>query len=188
MRKLILLIIFFIFMPAIVSAQSQALNLKDTVIGSGLSLSSTEDKYVENDKQVTVYLFRSPSCNHCHSAIEFFDSLVEEYGEKFKMRSYDCESNSSNRALQKKVTEFLDINAPNVPLIVIGKNTFYGFSDKTKDKVVETIEKEYNSKVRFDVFEEMEKGKTSSKKPKYIIAGILILGVVVGLILVVKKN
>ena len=187
--KKVLIFLFCLFVGVVVvNAETQALDLKDTVIASGFTLAEDEDKYVENDKQITVYLFRSPSCKHCHSAIEFFNSLVGEYGDKFRMRSYDCDTNASNRVLKDEITSFLEIDAPNVPLIIIGKNSFYGFSDKTKDKIKKAIDNEYNANVKYDVIEEMDKGKNVSKTPKYIIGGIVILGIIVGVILLAKKS
>lgn len=164
--------------------------MKDTVIASGLELGNDEDKYTENDKQVTVYLFRSPTCNHCHDAIKFFDSIVEEYGNKFKMRSYDCQSNIDNNNLKKKVANFLEVDAPGVPLIVIGNSYFYGFEEAKIDKIKQAIDYEYAKEEKYDIIDEMNNGKKdkSASVSKIIVIVLLTVGVILFLVLNLKKS
>ncbi len=189
MKKFILLVILYILLlPSMVLADTEALNLKDTIVASG-ETPSFED-YKESDDQVTLYLFRASGCNHCHDLVKFLDSIAEEYGSKFKLRSYECSENSDNNLLHNRVVNFFELkNSRGVPLLVIGENTFYGFTEKNKQQIIDCIEREYKKEDKYDVFEKMEEQK-NAKKPNvaaYIVLPIL-AGIVIFIIIRIAKN
>lgn len=190
MKKVFLLIITSILIiPNIVFADTVALDLKDTIVASG-ETPSFED-YKESDDQVTLYLFRASGCNHCHDLVKFLDSIVEEYGTKFKLRSFECSENSDNNLLHNRVVNFFKLkDSRGVPLLVIGENTFYGFTEKNKQQIIECIEREYKKEDKYDVFEKMEEQKRE-KKPNivaYIILPILACIVIVIIIRIAKNE
>lgn len=194
MKKILIIIgSLFLLFPAVVQAETQVKDLKETV--EALDLTMKNQNYTETDDQVTVYLFRWSNCDHCHKAVEYLNELADEMGDKFKLRSFETSQNADNRAVQSKVVKFFDIRnsdgklATGVPIIVIGKSHFYGFNDSFQKEIKESIESNYKLKNRYDVFEEMDK-KTEEKgnTSMVIIIGFMAIVIVVAVILIVKKK
>lgn len=169
-------------MPSVVLAQTQALNLMDTFEKANIT-PSIED-YEESDDQVQIYLFWSSSCTHCHDLLDFLNDILEEYKDKFKMRSYEVSTNADNSELHEEVVDYFKLGKYGVPLLVVGESTFYGFSESTESKILEAIDSEYARTDRYDVFEKMGE-KDANKNPNdalYIIIpvlGIVVIGVLI---------
>lgn len=189
MKKIFFLILSLIlFIPNVVMAETQTLDLMDTLEKAGITPSI--DDYEETEDQVQIYLFWSSTCTHCHDVLEFINDNLDEYGEKIKMRSYETSTNADNYALQQKVAKFFSINAPGVPLLVVGESTFYGFSDSIKDKILEAIDGEYSANEKYDVFEKIEE-KEAEKNPNdalYVIIPVLAIVVIYFMIKLAKKE
>lgn len=152
-----------------------------------------EKKLPETDKEpVNVYLFRSNTCGYCEAALEWFDSIEEEYGEYFNLVDYEV-SNSENSNLWNEVASFMGDTASGVPYIVVGNYSYpNGFaadssissdSDETMgDEMIARILEIYEDEDRYDVMVEI------NNKPDYsnvvgtvaivIIAGLAIVAVV----------
>lgn len=190
-KYLFILICLIGFIPTINAAtnndvsQTKVLDLKDTVEDIDLEFKGTN--YKEADDQVVVYLFRMEDCTHCHDAIKFFNDIVEEYGDKFKMRSFEISKVSANNELYKKVYEYLKIKE-GVPLILIGESVFRGFKEDTKDKIKTAIEKNYENKIYYDIFDAMERSQEEKKKPASIIIFAFIGLILLIIILIFAKK
>lgn len=116
-------------------------------------------KYKENDKQVTIYMFRGSGCGYCKKFLTFLNSIVDEYGEYFKLESYEVWSDNKNATLMEEVAGVLDVSVSGVPFIVIGDVPFTGYSERYDETIKKAITDLYNSDERYDVFEELEKQK-----------------------------
>lgn len=186
MKKIIyLLLTIFMLIPNIVKADTQALDLIDTI--ESINLEPSVSDYKETDDQVYIYLFRWLSCNHCHDAIEFFNEILPEYKDKIKMRSYETSANQDNYKLQEKVVSHFNIGKTGVPLIVIGENTFYGFSDDDKDKIKEAIDNVYNDTERYDMFDEMDKNHNPNSA-LYVLVPIAAICIIIFVFKLAKKE
>ena len=157
--SIMLILAGMIILPTSGNADTQALNLKDTIEAEKFTFA--DDTYKETDDQVMIYLFRGDGCSHCYDFLEYLNSIVAEYGYMFKMRSYEIWDNPDNAALQTKVRNFFGETKSGVPYIIIGKSTFRGFGESTGEKILTAIKSEYESEDRYDVFEEMEKGNSN---------------------------
>ena len=69
-KKLIILLLIVALLPT-------------RVFASGL------DSYKENDKQAVIYMFRGQGCGYCRAFLSFLASIVDDYGEYFKLVSFD---------------------------------------------------------------------------------------------------
>lgn len=202
MKKYILILLtLLLFIPNSVKASTQAMDLIDTI--KSVELTPSINDYIETKDQVTVYLFRNSGCTHCHEAITFFNSILKEYKDKIKMRSYET-SNPDNYALQKKIADFYEVGKTGVPLIIIGEKYIYGFGESSKNEIKEAIDTLYNQTNRYDVFEEFEKENPQKPNPNnqkseneikkdkygiYIIIGVVISTLlIITLLLIYKKN
>lgn len=193
MKRYILPILCLLLMlPIIVQADSteavetQVKDLKETVESIGLEFKGKD--YKESDDQVVIYMFRMSSCDHCHDAVGFLNDIVEEYGDKFKLRSFEISGNAANNAIYTKVFNFLEIK-DGVPLILIGENKFRGFNEKTKDSIKKAIEQTYEETERYDIFDAMEKNETQNKgTAKFIMLTFVGIVVIVCVIIFIRKK
>ena len=197
MKKFMLILAtLFVFFPLSVMAETQVKNLKETVESIDLSFNASD--YKETSDQVTVYLFRMTTCEHCHDAIAWLNEVAPEYGSKFKLRSFEITSNQDNNAMYKRIVNHLEIKE-GVPLMIVGDQYFRGFSETTKEKILAAIDEVYESKDTYDIFEEIEentvddevqdskKEKTSSSWTAILFSGLAIAVVVVIVLFIIKK-
>ena len=121
-------------------------------------------EYSENDKQVTIYLFRGNGCGYCRSFLSFLNSITDEYGSKFKVVGFEVWSDQDNASLLEKISTFMGSAAGGVPYIIIGDQVFPGYASSYDDGIKSTIDNLYSSSDRYDVFEEYNKAIDKAKK------------------------
>ncbi len=186
MKRILLALLITLIFPFGVKAEVQTYDLHDTLELEGIEIKNPE--YEENDDQVYIYLFRGEGCIHCKHFLEFLNELSEEeYGDMFKLRAYEVSYNQDNSNLKNRIVDFFNIDASGVPLIVIGENTFYGFSEEHEEKIKTAIKNEYESEEKYDVFEEMQK-KEDAKNPNdalYILIPLVGIGIIA---YIIKKS
>lgn len=160
------------------------MNLEETLKAEGITADISN--YSENDNQIPIYMFRGQGCTHCQDFLEYVaNSLVPNYGAYFKLVSFETWNNANNATLLKTVSSFLGDAASGVPYIVIGDKTFLGYGEDFNSEIESAISSLYNSKDRYDVFEEMNKGEKSNT------AAIVLWNVAIttiGVIIVVCHN
>lgn len=133
----------------------ESMNLKETLQSENIELKYQD--YKETDKQVPIYLFRGTGCTYCRAFLEYLNEITEEYGKYFKLVSYEVWTNANNSDLLEKTSEFIGQQATGVPFIIIGDQIFPGYSESYNSAITTAIKKLYDSKNRYDVFEDMEK-------------------------------
>ncbi len=141
------------------------------------------------DNKAIVYFFRGEGCPHCQEAEEWFDSIKEEYGSKFKIVDYETWYNSDNAELMKKVAEVRGESetATGVPYIIIGDKSWVGFAESSMaDEIKAQIDSVYDQPVeeRYDVISLVDSGATPAAEEKSngkdVVALLAILVVVGG--------
>lgn len=127
--------------------------------------------YKETSDQVTIYLFRGYGCPHCQEFLEFLNSIIDDYGDKFKLVSFEVWYDENNGNLMNEVATALNTTANGIPFIIIGEKVFPGYAASLNDQIIAQIESEYNKKDRYDIFEEMAKelNKKEASPMAYII-------------------
>ena len=140
---------------------------------------------------VNVYLFYGDGCPHCEAAMEWFDSIEEEYGDYFDLQTYEVWYSEENSLLMEEVGAFLGDEASGVPYIIVGDYSYPdGFgadsivdqeTGKTAgDQLVERIMEIYESDNRYDVMNEL------ANKPDYSsVVGVVSMIVIVGFVAMV---
>lgn len=166
MKKLFMvLFVSLLMIPLFTYAESvnyTSMNLDEALTQEGIEHDFSN--YRENDKQVVIYLFRGNGCGFCRNFLTFLNSIVDEYGEYFRVASYEVWYDDNNAALAEDVASFMGDNLSGVPYIVIGDQTFPGFIDELGEDIKNAIVEEYNEKDRYDVFEAMEKARKEEEK------------------------
>ncbi len=117
--------------------------------------------YKENNSQAIIYLFRGNGCGYCRNLLNHLNELVKEgKGKYFKVVSFEVWNDTNNSELYKEVAEFLGEEDDGVPFYVIGNKAFsQGYAESLDDEIENAIMEQYNSKNKYDVFEEMKKAK-----------------------------
>lgn len=158
MKKFLVMLIGLLMVPMGVFALDKKYNTLN--LDEALTQEEIEhdfSNYKETDDQVIIYLFRGNGCGYCRNFLTFLNSIIDEYGKYFRVVSFEVWSDSSNSALMKEVSNFMEANASGVPFIIIGDQFFPGYNDTYADAVKEAIKTEYDKKDRYDVFDEMDK-------------------------------
>ena len=129
-KKLILLLLVLALLPV-------------RVLASGI------EDYKENDKQAVIYMFRGDGCGYCRAFLTFLYSIVDEYGDKFKLVSFETWGDQKNAELFEKVLKHNGDDPSNsgVPYIVIGEKIFRGYAiDGSWDEdIKKAITDQYNN-------------------------------------------
>lgn len=131
--------------------------------------------YKEDKKQATIYLFRGTGCSFCRSFLSYLNSITDEYGDYFKVVSYEVWSNSKNSMLMTEVRNFFGDSAGGVPYIIIGDQVFPGYAEQYNEGIKDAIMKLYNSKDKYDVFEEIAKAKKQAERGNSPITTIIVI-------------
>ena len=145
--------------------------------------------YKESEDKINIYLFRGHKCGFCNRFLTFLYNNVEEYGKYFNLVSYEIFNDPKNSRLLDDVSKFMDgKSATGVPYIVIGDTTFGGFNESTDgDAIKAKIKELYESKDRYDVFEEMVKEPKDSTST-IIMWNAIFITLAVGIILYVNNR
>ena len=142
-----------------------------------------------NISEVNVYMFRGEGCGYCAKALEWFEEIEESDGKYFNLITYEVWNDESNKALMDRVAKYMGEEVSGVPYIIVGKETFSGFDDTYKEKILNSINLEYakNVEERFDVIKDINENKDKPKADfaSFIIVVVFIL--IVGFVLVARK-
>lgn len=170
---LLMALLFPLNMFALNKEDYKSKNLEETLTEENIEHDLS--KYKENDKQVTIYLFRGKGCGYCKKFLNFLNSIVDEYGEYFKLESYEVWNDSKNVKLMDNVAEFLDKNVNGVPFIIIGDTVYPGYNEQYNDSIKSTIKSLYESKEKYDVFEEIEKKEQEEARKESKARNIIVI-------------
>lgn len=165
-------------------------NLVKTLEAEGIELQNKD--YEENDKQVTIYMFRGQGCPHCQEFLEFLNDLSKEEGYKFKLvaflTTFGGYKEPENDELMSNVAEQLGVQAQGVPFIIIGDQSFPGYASAYDDQIKSAIDTLYDTPVdqRYDIFENIKEPKNHDLAVGIIT--VLVLGGLVATAVVTRKN
>ena len=134
-----------------------------------------------NAETVNVYFFRSSSCPHCQAAQEFFAELQEdeEYKDLFVVKDFEV-SSKKNSNLMSEAAEIMGDTASGVPYIVIGEESFMGYSSSSDESIKTAIKETYENEEFVDplatLMADFETGSDD---------GLIIVGILVGVVVIV---
>lgn len=95
---------------------------------------------ITDHEKVTIYLFRSKTCGHCHDFLEYFAENYYKYQDYFEIVTYEV-SNADNYELMTTVKERMGEEVDgSIPYIVIGNNfDQLGFGTDGTDIIEEAL-------------------------------------------------
>ena len=162
-KILVLLVVVLAILPFKISASEvkyNTLNLEQALTEE--QIEHDLSNYSETKDQAIIYLFRGRGCGFCQRFLTFLNSIVDEYGQYFRVVSYEVWKDSDNAALMNEVASFLGTEAKGVPFIVIGDQYFPGYASTYDESIKAAIKEQYDSKNSYDVMTEMKKAKNKS--------------------------
>lgn len=128
------------------------------IIPIGVFAEGEEEENATSDelsKEVIIYFFRGQGCSHCAEAEAWFESIEDEYGDKFRIQDYETWYDADNAELMEKVAKARgeEESATGVPYIIIGDQSWIGFTDDYKKEITNKINELYNQEVneRYDI-------------------------------------
>ena len=169
----ILFSILFVVCPLIIKAEEtekidiskyKTLNYVQTLNDEDIAKEFND--YEETDDQITIYMFRGKGCGFCRSFLNFMNDITTEYGNYFKMVSFETWYDSDNGDLLDTISSFMGQKASGVPYIIIGDKSFPGYTDTYNEEIKQAIVDLYNSKDRYDVFEKYNESIDEANKAK----------------------
>ncbi len=161
------------------------LNFKETLSAEEMEIENT--KYKETDKQAVIYLFRGNGCGFCRAFLTYLNSISTEYGNKFKLVSFEVWNDAQNNALMKEVANFTGEAAGGVPYIVIGEKVFPGYIADWNEDIKKAIDKEYKNN-KNDVMKKLQKGDSFELDSALLTQIIIALVSVSVVVIVVNSN
>ena len=152
--------------------------------------------YTETDDQITIYLFRGKGCGFCRAFLNFINSITNEYGQYFKVVSFEVWGDAENSDLLGRIADFMEVDAGGVPYIIIGDQVFPGYADTYDDGIKSAITTLYNAEEKYDVFEAYNNAIKEAKQEEFnkstrpvIFNGVFVaIGVVIVCFYVKKQN
>lgn len=143
---------------------------------------ATKKSEVACANKIDIHLFWGDGCPHCEGAINFFESMEEEYGHCFNLEKHEVWKDKDNRKLMENVGNYFGKEVSGVPFIVIGEETFSGYSSKLNEDILSAIKTAANDEEYVDVVEKVIAGEVNVQKSSSgdTIVTILIILVIVG--------
>lgn len=170
MKKIIAIFVALLLFPsAVLASEYTTTNLDETLTAEGIDAEYSD--YEETSDQVVIYLFRGSGCSHCAEFLEFLNSIVDEYGEYFKVVAYEVWYDATDNAtLLESVAEYFGETSYGVPFIVIGDNHWVGYTSSYDDEIISAILELYDEQTdsRFDILDALGEDSTTSKSSSSI--------------------
>lgn len=136
----------------------EANKIEDEVVEEVEVPKHTEEDIEEaTGEKINVYLFWGNGCGHCSNLKAFFASIEDQYGEYYDLYTFEVWYNADNEQLMYKFASALGDTVKGVPYLVIGDQSFKGYSSAMDDKIIEAIKEEYKSSEKYDAYEHIEK-------------------------------
>lgn len=167
MKKIMsVLLVGLLFVPMMINADVKDYKtntLSEVLKEEGIDIDLGD--YKESDEKINIYLFRGKGCTVCRKFVTFLAENIEEYGKYFNLVAFEVYYDVDNSKLMSEVSNFFGKEAEGVPYIVIGDEYFPGFLDSEDYElsIKTAIKKLYDSKDRYDVFEELDKPVEEAK-------------------------
>lgn len=128
---------------------------------------------------IKVHIFRGDGCQFCAAALNFFESIEDEYGSYFDLVEHEVWSNQDNAALMTDVAAYFDDKVEGIPYIIIGEKTFQGYAESYDEDIKAAIKESYDSGNFEDIVEQIANGtlKADEKEKNNNTTTIIIIAV-----------
>ena len=111
-----------------------------------LSRHSLPEDIVFSEDKINIYLFWGDGCGYCERLIGFLESLDSEYSKKYNIYLFEVWNSPDNRQMMSNFAGALGHNVSGVPFLIIGDQTFSGFSQSMEQQIKDAITYEYENR------------------------------------------
>jgi len=108
-----------------------------------------ENVTYDKDK-VNIYFFWGDGCPHCKAEFQFFQKIEKDYGEYYKLNTFEVWNNKENASLLKKFANIMGDKLDGVPYTIIGNKTFTGFKEEDSEDFIKAIKEQHNNS--YDIY------------------------------------
>ena len=115
-----------------------------------------EDIEDPTGEKFNMYLFWGDGCVHCHNLKIFLNDLEPKYKDMFDLYAFEVWGNPDNQTLMGRFAKTMGDNPKGVPYLIVGDESFSGFSSSMEDDIIQAIIDEYKSDVKHDAFKNLE--------------------------------
>lgn len=105
---------------------------------------------IKEEGKVNIYFFWGNGCPHCKEEFTFLNEIEKEYGNMFKLYTYEVWYNEENQKILKSFANALGLKVEGVPFTIIGNKYFIGFWEERKEEIKNAIKTE--SANNFDIY------------------------------------
>ena len=111
-----------------------------------LSRHSLPEDIIFSEDKINIYLFWGDGCGYCERLIGFLESLDSEYSEKYNIYLFEVWNSPVNRQMMDNYASALSYNVSGVPFLIIGDQTFSGFSQSMEQQIKDAITYEFENR------------------------------------------
>lgn len=108
-----------------------------------------------DENKVNIYFFWGDGCPHCKEELKFFDSIESEYGDYYNLHTFEVWYNEENKKIAEYFSSLMGDELNGIPYTIIGDQTFVGFAESSKDRMLDAIKSQYKNS--YDVYFENKK-------------------------------
>lgn len=109
--------------------------------------SELSDIHFDDDK-INFYVFWGNGCIHCEHLFEYLDEIWPNYNQHFNLYAFEIWDNEDNVKIMDYFMEQLGqpTGQATTPTFIIGDQLFQGFSDSSKQEIIDTIKSKYENR------------------------------------------
>lgn len=120
-------------------------------------------------EKVTIYLFWSSTCQHCHDFITYFSDKYLDYSDYFEIVTYQVNKSSVNSSLMSAVGAKIDETGGYIPLIVIGESYHVvGFGSDGSEIIEEALKAYQDENYKDLVAETIAEEKSNAEAKTFL--------------------
>ena len=121
-----------------------------------------EEANVSCANKITVHLFWGNGCPHCENAIKYLEgTIADEYKNCFTLEKHEVWYDEEGSELMQGVAAYFGEDVTGVPYLVIGEDTFGGYSSELNEKIEKAIVSNANSEDYVDVIKKVKSGESN---------------------------
>ena len=145
MKKVLIYILLLLAFPTNALALSQ--DYQDIV--------SKYTKVEVEDNKINLYLFHGQECPHCEEEREWLKDIKEKYKDQLNIYYFEVWHNAKNAKIMEDISKELLIEKKAVPLTIIGKQHYIGYSEvigsRIESKIKEYAELDDNGEINIPI-------------------------------------
>ncbi len=103
------------------------------------------ENVTKDPNKVNIYFFWGSTCPHCKAEFAFFDEIKAEYGQYYNLYTYEVWENPNNADIMSTFANALNDSTTAVPYTVVGDESFIGFGESTKEKIINAIKNNHKN-------------------------------------------